>query len=892
MWTLSLLDADQRVLLHDACLHGPKNTPELAAAMARLAASPGWHAGALARLVDPGSDRFTAGATMTELERIQTWVQARGKEFAALPQGASASSRRAELRHPDDPDGGWSGLGPSCRELRHGELMGEFLAGVEADASPEVLPFDADFLECLGVAGERLRGTRVLTIRADGLASLTAIIGTRTYTHVRTFTRADAMKIGAHRFLALVVPEAAPVTLVGVHENLELPLHWHGIISRNEAVWVEPVHMSCLELSYVAGDDTRLYVDGIAIEARGVETRLPGARRHERTLTVALDQTRARVPDHEVVAIKRRRVGASEVGRDAWEIRHRESLPAAAAPAHMRRAHECTVLSLDFSEPPKRRVAVLGVTQGASCASSPMWADDLRERVRRIIETDRAHRDARQYANFSAYATAADALAALKTRMNPGEGRTTGAETGADAMELVGTAAKEAWRQGIDTLLSFELQCSPQGGGDGSSEPVDARAAASRWSYSLKATKIDVRTLFARGYHGRESLDLERFIHVDSIGFDSPRVRDPILVTLLDRVFDVVGELRFIFEQREVSYRTPITIRAGMVIDPSSPPPQLDPDDVLSQRREGLRLSVVSSSEFGPFDRVFCQPREDTRAELPESSSKLWLGRSARPSDSSASPNAAVYEGVFKAPRPGWYLLVLDSDGDGANGWPRRNWICVHATAEPREVWGDLAISGGPFMGAFNDALGDTGTAARFYLRGRVGATWYPRRARWFGAGLHGGFSLTDYQGTRSDWSDLGGTGSGTGTEADELRLWRRFSLLAGPMLEFRTRATRPELEFRARLAPAFNVGVVDLSRIPETAGQFRRGNTGNGVLDPDLDLFLDLAVTGITGAVEVGGTIMIGYTGVEDRLRLTGTTAFQDANLFIGIGLLLGGAR
>ncbi len=907
MWTLTLLDEDQRALMHDACELGPKPSGELAAAMARLASSPGWHAGALAHLVQPGGKtRFTAGAEQPAIEDIQTWVQLNGKAFAALPEGASGARRSAGLRarpavHPDDPSGSWGPLSDACGEIRHGELMRSFLDSVEADAAPEDLPFDADFLECVGVDSARLRGTRVLTVRADGLTSLTAIIGTRTYTHVRVFDRASALKIGKHRFHVLVVPEAAPVTLVGRHQNLELPLYWHAIVGRNEAVWVEPVHMSCLELSYVADDDTRLYFDGVPIQARGVKTRLPGATRRERTLTISLDQARARLPDHEVVALKH--VWGTADAPGTWTIRHRESLPAAVKPAELTRAHECRVLSLDFSEPAKKRIAVLGVSQGESCQHSPMWADDLRERVRRVIEDDPAHRERRQYANFSAYAAAADALSALKSRLNPQEGRTTGAETGADAMALVGTAAKEAWRQGIDTLLSFELQCSPR-------EPARSRPSApplpgrdtSEWSYSLKATRIDVRSLFARGYHGRESLDLERFIHVESIGFESSRIQEPVLTVLLDRVFAVVG-VRFISAASSVPYRASLMVRAGVYFD-----------ETEGAHSWGIPLAVVS---LGPTAGVTWSQKlvvEDdggrrairtqrpqiceqlasrggldaaTRAELDRllgaksSGVVVGLRESSRAIDQSTNPAAAVYEGVFRAPRPGWYLLALSKEEA----------ICVHATADPRELWGDIAITGGPLMFGLNKTF-ETGTAAKLYLRSRFGATWYNARARWIGYGLFGGFAFTDYRGARSDWSDLGGTAGGTGSASDEQRLWRRFSLLLGPMLEFRSRATAAEIEFRARVSPAVNLGVVDLTRIPAEAADFRRRNVNDGVLDVDFDVFVDLGMSAPVGRVELGGAIMLGYTGIDDRLALSSTTAFADANLFVGVGLFLGGAR
>jgi hypothetical protein len=789
MWTLEVLDKRQRAALYTACARGVSSADSrlLETAASRLSSSTGWHAGALEHLLaraGPASS-LTVGAGASSLVSLQELVQREQRAFAALPELAEEQS---------------TGLERACRKIRHGPLMQEFLEDLDQGAETLTLPFGRRFVECLGASPESLRGSRFLLVRADGLSTMSAVIGTQAYTHIRRYESADTIEFGGHRFLVLIVPVTAKVTLVGHHENLELPLYWRGIIGRNEVVWAEPGPWSCLEVSIVVSEDvdTKLFVDGVLFAAPGSATQ-GSALRHEHTLTIAVDRVDARAPVHEIVALRR---SEDKDAVTAWDIRHQEALPRIAA-GSLRRG-ECRSLSLDFSEPTKKRIAVLGVTQSPSCELSPMWTDSLRERVRRILKDDPVHRDVREYANFAAYTTAATALSTLKSKLNPTEGATTGGQTGADALELVGTAAKEAWRQGIDTLLSFELQCTP----------IDL--AEERWSYSLKATKIEVRELFNRGYHGRESLDLEDFIHVNAIGFDASPIQESLLAVLLDRVFEISG-MRFIFESAPVRYRTTQTVRVGVLF----PRPGLTEAPARREEAEagaGAELEAPTNQTAGPMkmtansvdlhilplDRhegvewsdgaiernaalwlrgkakrrrrpAVCDRLEgqevgvlDRVASLYDGAgtSRRWRGRrssltrSRRALDQTSNPSAAVYEGVFVAPRPGWYLLALENrQGDMVV-----DAVCVHATVERNEIWGDLGVTGGPLMRAFNKALGETGTAADFYLHARVGTTWYPApRASWFGVGLFGGFAFTNYSGVRADWSDLGGTGGQTG---------------------------------------------------------------------------------------------------------------------------------
>lgn len=875
---LTLLDHEHRRLLYEACTsapsEGPPAGPGLHAALLRLLSSPGWHAGVASELL--------AGRTS-----LTAWAD---DDARATPPVLAA---QATL------DAGRDGFaaGTLCPELRRSEELTAFLDAVSNDEPPEALPFTARFATCMGVPTATMEGVRLLTIRADGLREATVIMGTPAFVHARRFTKDQALRLGSHRFFVVAVPEASPVVVRGAHDNQALPVLWRGVVARNELVWGVPPRRSCLDLAVHMDAGTQLYLDGMRIDdgPAGPTCAAPPedegkdeSKRVDQSLSVTLDLPGSGLPEHEIVALTcdRSRGAARTV------VRHASTLPATAPAERLRPVNVCEPLRLDLRTPTKQRVAVLGVTKLPGCEATPLWASDLQDRVRHVLSRDVAHRDVRDYANFSAYAEASEALASLESRMgSPAEPPK--AEGGSSTDELLGSAAREAWRQGIDTLLSLAVQCTPRG---------QTKAGDPQWSYSIRATSIHVSELFARGYHDRDGIDLEDFVDVDGVGFDAAEQQDASIGTLLDRVF-AVETPRFARPLAHAPYRQAQPLRVSRFVSAGGDHDgneQRVPEPRVPEQRVPEQL-VLRYKPFEPpgrrpfaglrtgeaFDRPHAceglvhrgvRPPDAMRRAYPELPGKertLVVPRSHDDVDSSsATSGAAVYEGRLAPPRPGWYLVTIDGDGDGELD----DAVCIDATAHRLELWFDLATSGGPLAFARN------GSRTMLYLRPRVGVTRY-LRGGWLGGGLSLGYGLTDSAGTRADWTDL--------EVADEERQrWRRHALLLSPFVEARSRATVLPVEFRARLGPVLDPGVVDIRRVSDDLVGFRAGFEDDAVLDFDLDVALDLSVGGSVGPVHLDALAMLAFVGADDSIARSATTVRQDANLYLGFGFVIGGGR
>jgi hypothetical protein len=789
--------------------------------------------------------------------------------------------------------------GTKCPELRNSEELAAFLDAVGADEAPEGPPFTSRFASCLGVPASAMESTRLLTIRADGLEDVTVVVGTRDFVHARRWSRDEALRLGGHRFFVVAVPEASPVVALGTHENQALPVVWRGLVTRNEVIWAAAPRRSCLDLSVRMNPDTRLYFDGVRIDD-GPDDEVCAAERAstgetlavDRTLAITLDHPGSGLPEHEISAL----TCEGEGERRRPVVRHLSPLPATAPADKLRAAGLCEAFRLDLGTPTKQRVAVLGVTKLPGCEATPLWASDVPERVRHVLGRDAAHRRARSYTNFSAYAEASEALSTLESRMG-GQGEQAAPERDADANALLGSAAQEAWRQGIDTLLSFTVQCTPRSRTKGD-EP--------QWAYSIRATSIHVSGLFARGYYGREGLDLEDFIGVESVGFDAAEQQDAAIGALLDRTFGVLVP-RFVHPLAHVPYRRPQTLRVagwfdGLPDEGEGEGEGKDPAEDDGGVPETIEVRYKAFDEVGrrlfDFDRRRVPGHEDrprpceglvsrgartpeamktaqaAYAELPGKERAVVLERSRDDVDASSDPRATVHEGELFVPRPGWYLVKVDADDDGRLD----DAVCIDATSHAIDPWVDFAPSGGPLAFARN------GSRARFYLRGRVGLTRY-LRGGWLGGGVSLGYGFTDYAGTRADWKDL------DVAVKDPLR-WRRHAILLSPHIEARSRATVLPMEFRARLGPAFDTGVVDLARVDPDLSEFRVGSDEDVILDLDVDANLDLSMGVPAGPVQLELLLMLSYVAIDDTFVRTATTVVEDANLYLGFGMMISGGR
>jgi hypothetical protein len=867
---LTILDRDHREQLHRACVQGPTGDANSYAALFRLVSSSSWHAGVVATILHRhGLGSWTA------------WADGEAHD----PPPALGAQRQIEAGLP-----GFA-AGTQCPELRRSEELAAFLAAVGADERPEASPFTSRFAACLGVPARTMEGTRLLTIRADGLVDVTVIVGTRDFVHARRFGRDEALHLESHRFFVVAVPEASPVVVLGTHENQTLPVIWRGVVARNEVIWAVPPRRSCLDLSVRMDAGTHLYLDGMRIDGG-----LPGdvcageppaadaaVVAVDQTLSITLDQRGSGLPEHEVVALTCKAKGK---GGRRPVVRHASSLPATAPAEQLRPANVCEPLQLDLGTPTRQRVAVLGVAKLPGCEVTPMWASDLQERVRHVLSRDVAHQNVRDYANFSAYAEASEALATLESHMGPPR-EDKRSEQGSDTDQLLGSAAREAWRQGIDTLLSLAVQCTPRG---------QTKGGDPQWSYSIRATSIHVSELFARGYHGRDGLDLEDFIDVDSVGFDAAEQQDASIGTLLDRVFEVETP-RFAGPVAHAPYRQLQTLRVSRYYSSASEGGASVSPRAVPEAIE-LRYKAFDGPGTRPFRDLRARQGVDDRPhpceglvhrgarppdamreaypDLPGKERSIALQRNQDDVDASAgSGGSAVYEGKLSPPRPGWYLVMVD--GDDADD-ELDDAVCIDATAPALELWADLASSGGPLAFARN------GSRALLYMRPRVGWTRY-LRGGWLGGGLSLGYGYTDYVGPRADWTDL------DVSEAGRQR-WRRHALLVSPYVEARSRATVIPLEFRARFGPALDSGLVDLRRVNDDLVDFRAGFQDDTILDFDVDLNLDLSVGAPLGPVQLDVLAMLTYVGVDDSLVRSATTVIQDANFYIGFGFMISGGR
>jgi hypothetical protein len=864
---LTTLDRGHRERLHRACVEGTSNDADSYSALFRLVSSSGWHAGVVSTILQRhGATSWIA------------WADGRAHD----PPAALAAQQTL--------DAGLSGFaaGTQCGELRRSEELATFLASVGADEPPEgPPPFASRFATCLGVPARAMEGTRLLTIRADGLVEATVIVGTRDFVHARRFSRDEALRLDNHRFFVVAVPEASPVLVHGIHENQALPVMWRGVVSRNEVVWAVPPRRSCLDLSVRMDVGTHLYLDGVRIDGGDeaevcAEPSKPAERERiavDQTLSITLDQRSSGLPEHEIVALTcERKVGADGAPRPV--VRHASTLPATAAPEQLRAANVCEPLRLDLGTPDKKRVAVLGVTKLPGCEATPMWASDLQERVRHVLSRDTAHEKERAYANFSAYAEASEALSSLESRIGRPSSDTKGGQGSGDTDQLIGSAAREAWRQGIDTLLSLAVQCTPRG---------QTKSGEPQWSYSIRATSIHVSELFARGYHGRDGLDLEDFIAVDSVGFDAAEQQDASIGTLLDRVFEVQTP-RFGRPLAFAPYRQLQTLRVSRYYSPETGGPRSVPEVIELRYKPFDEPGRRPFKDLGARHQGFddrprpceglvhrgARPPEPMREAYPRLRGKertLELQRSHDDVDTS-SGSAAVYEGKLLPPRPGWYLVTVDGDDDGKLD----DAVCIDATARALEIWADLATSGGPLAFAKN------GSRALLYLRPRIGWTRY-LRGGWLGGGLGLGYGFTDYAGTRADWTDL------DVAQGDRQR-WQRHALLVSPYVEARSRTTVMPMEFRARFGPALDSGLVSLRQVDDELIDFRAGFEDDVILDFDLDLNLDLSVGAPLGPVHLDVLAMLSYVGVDDSFARSATTVVQDSNFYLGFGFMISGGR
>ncbi|MCA9634474.1 MAG: hypothetical protein KC420_00380, partial [Myxococcales bacterium] len=847
-WSVERLDEDERSLLRRACLGEHVDPAEMHKVHRRLLGGDGWHAGTLAWLVGP--------------QRVRRWSWDRKvpEERRTRPPAIDELQRKIDSKLGD------LASAPEYRSIRESPAVEALLEAATADEEPEDLPFDSDFLRRLGIADAMIEGNRLLTIRSDGLDSLVVAFGDARSTLVRYFGRDDMVILGKHRFALVAVPEGTPVTLVGSHRGQEVPLLWRSVVGRNQAVWMVPVHQSCVSLNVRMGVDDRLFVDGTEVPAL-VDAR--GGRAVDQPMILSRDLPFAVVPDHELAVL-------TCEGDDACAIRYLSRIPATTDRPEPR--HLCEPFRLDLRPRERQQVAIVRTARSESCRASPLWSDDVGDRVRTFFATDPHHRARREVADVYAYAEIAGALASLEREINRGDGKAIGPDRGIDSSEALGTVAKEAWRQGLDILSTLEVQCIPR-----PNNPEEH-------TYAISATMIGVDEIFGRGYYGNQGLDLQRFIHTETIAFDEPSLQEASLAALLDRLFQVPSS-RFIHDRMATFYRDPLHLRVGSYFGGEDKVPEALPIVYkrfpLRRRRADVgvegRLAIREERRPPICDQLARSERVDpktmsaikeTLERLPGRSRTSTLNRSLAGADRSTSPRGAIHRRDIVVTWPGWYLVVReDESGEIADA------ICVDARYRRSELWGEVMISGGPLFMTYAEEL------STLMGRARVGYVRYLFPG--LGVGVRGGYGLADHSLSTgvTSWQDLD-------TLSPAIR-WQRHSLMLGPLIEARTRWTAVPFELRARISPFLDLGLISLAQVPSSLKDFRgKAIANNLIIDVDVGVDLDLIFGYSVGRVELQHGLLLGVMAIDDAPYRTAVTASEGFAGVFGFTFGVGAGR
>ena len=800
-----------REALERACEGGPAPEEALQSAIFRMVSLPGWRSAALAQLLAPmrGSPRILrrAGASAPDLPRAQASLAVRPEVLA----------------------------GPQCNDLRR--AVESFVADTQ-QGEPAASPFihdDPALARCLGVDPDALRSTRLVALRADQVEELFVAVAAPDFASITWLQPRDALAFGRHRLFVVAAPPGASMLAVARLANTEVPAVWRGIVSHDEVGWPESPELTCIDLDVRLGPTGRFYVDGAPIP------------RDEGGVSRVLTVTRQ---SHEIVALE------CPEGATQCHVRYREELPANAL---QRSTHQCLGVRLDLAPRALPTVAILDATQGRSCATAPLRADGLRQGAAEYLSSG-PPRASHDFHDLAAFAAATDALAALRARLHPVAGAATGPDPGADGADLLGSAAKEAWRQGIDVLLSFDLQCVRR---------EDA------WVYRLTATRVALSSMFSRGRHGGGSLDLGSFIESSVEEFRALERLPVALASVIDRSL-AMPYLRMLVDATTVAYRR----GAALTVQRHAGGPDAQCGPECPERAVVVRARRLTLGSARP---ELCRRLEQALVAEPgllaEAERAFRAGRGA-PIDLPLQPDRAAAGGRLLARSdrahlrgqlPGWYLVVARWAGEDA---PHAA-ACVELTAPAREVWADVALSIGAMHLAPNPA------PDQLYARTRLGYTHYLRPI--VGLGVFAGHGYTHYEwhDGRPAWQDLD-------VQGNSALVWQRHALLVGGVVELRTRVARLPFDLRLRAAPTLSVGFLRLGRIPPGMTEFR---DRNDTLDVDLDLHFDAAVGYDIGRVAVQHLLLLGIHAVDDSILRTPNRIDDNGGFFIGLGLGLGGA-
>lgn len=810
------LAPDQQREMQGLCARRGRPDAQHAPLLARLAARASWEASALAELVGGGAPHVDVGGDAAMTARL----------LAARRALAGLDARRLAS----------AGCKPLATAI---EAYESDLAEGESPVPPFAAMSLADG-RCVPLAADGLTDLHLLTIPAEPGQALFVAAAAGERAVLQWFAADEAIVRGERRLFVVAVPAWSVVTVRASHVDAATARTWGGFVTGDRTLWNEAPEFGCLRLSVDLDADTSLLIDGRVLSR--------GQRLAHRTVGVQAGA-------HELVALRC-------AGQEACVVRFRETLPASASTGTQ---NLCQDVALDLHQP--RSVAIVRASAAPGCDAAMAWQADVL--AAEYLRTNEA-RTGRVFRDLASYATLTTALGSLRDSLNPASGTTIGGATGGDSLETVATVAKEAWRQGIDELVTLELRC---GSDDG--------------SLSLQGSAISVREVFGRDRGEVAGLDLKQLLRVQTLRFASGQLESTVggvLDQLLGRSY-----LRIREGQRSFQYRAPARVElAAFGQDERDGRPELA---AFYLGEPQVRTPVVCQALRRDHDTALAAVDMLLRGGSAPAPVKVAIAGSEAASlahDDEAVHTAAAtrLDGSFNAIRSGSYLVVARwVDAQGKRG-PAVDATCVRFEVPTSELFGSLMFA--PDL----TLLTPIRDYRALHLRAQIGHTWYRQRP-WLGFGVVGGYAYTRYASAAGlpSWQDF----EVTGADSVQRLEWHRHAVVVGPLIELRTRRASLPVEFRARLSFTAGAAIIDVQQITDfpdfvTGSSFGPSNLR---VRPTVDSTLELGFSYPAGPLTIGHVITLGTTGLQDmNSAARAVTAIGGASMYSGLGLIIGGVR
>lgn len=818
-WGLAGLAPEEKEALVGVCSRRARIEAQLVPVVTAVATRGTWESAALGRLLVGGAPHLDLGTASDQAGLAGRLKALRQRLQTELVERRASATRKGDAR---------------CGWVR--EAFDAYAADLAGGAvpSPPIAGYALSEEGCLGLDPQWVGEAHFLTIAAEGASGLTVVAGTAERAVVQWFSPADAIVHEGRRIFVVAVPRMSVVTVEAQHAS-GLAARWHGFVARDLTVSDQAPAASCLRLSIDLDADTTLLLDGHPVTQ--------GTSLKRQTFGVLGE-------GHELVGLR--------CGEGRCTESFREALAGAAGGRKV-----CEDIKLDLHR--RSSVAVLGATPAPGCDRGLAYKVGVQ--AEDYLRASAAA-TGREFRDLKAVASATEALASLKESLNPEEGRTVGAATGADSMALLGTVAKEAWRQGIDSLLSFELRCEASGGQAG---------------YRVVGSRLAVRDLLDRQRGEVAGLDLQRMVMVESLHVGHAAQISTAVAGVIDRLF-ALDYVRLLVAEPRVAYRRGAEVEVsvyGKALGASA----IDPAPIVEATLigdVGARppiCNLLARAERGAAER------QQAQALLQGREGRRYRGsvemRRGDAGEDEANPRSAVHVAAVRPGPPGVYLVTARWEGAPVLA----DAACITFEIKRSEVWGSVGLAlDATTRAALNDYQW-------LHLRVMVGRTFYRWRP-WFGLGVAGGYTLGRYLSREGlpTWQDVTVDPEGS----DQPFEWTRHAVLVGPMLELRTRKATFPVELRGRVSVVGGLAIVGVGRLPQQFKSFVTRdplNNPNVRFRPTFDVLLELAVTWAAGPVVFGQGLFFGAVGVNDMVSAKhAATAVNGGGLVFGLSMTIGG--